>query len=347
MISIFVTPFFTLNPRSGFENAVLRDFDSMRRRGHAVVVLCADYRDINDSVSVVRIKTKLFDSVRMFLRSPFAFWARFKYSSLCLFTEELLSESIFNSVHLNQPWIFLGHPSSLKSTINIRCHNDDIKYLKDLKKLEKNIILKLMIHLECLKLKSLFAKLDSKKYNIIFYSAKDLEGTKPLLGPSTSTSVDELFVSTQASLKLPTVNSRLVFFGGGNRPNVESLEWLENIACPIIEDFVELYSSDEALCQRFSKSKWIRVHGYSKNILDNFLDYPIFIFPVFSGSGVKLKVVDALETGCFVITTPEGAAGISNSLENLVVLREITPSGLKKQIERLRCKSANNKRKDS
>ncbi|CAN4273138.1 GT4_PimA-like domain containing protein [Methylophilaceae bacterium] len=336
MKAVFVTPSFTLKPLSGFENAVLRDYANVSSLYKSVVVVCSSCRDIDDSVSIIILKNRWLDSLKLFLISPFSLIVRLKNARLCLFVRKNIINSNYTFIHLNQPWLYYGRLCKLNSLLQVRFHNDDVRYLRVLAFLEKSILKKILLFIESLKVIYLLFRIDSIKSQLVCYTNNDVAGLKKYLRLEANIIVMAFPAKLLKLVQYPNPTSRIVFFGSDNRPNRESLEWFERNFCPSFKESIDFYSSSESIQEHFKDSKWIKQKGYSADIIALYSASPIFVFPVFSGSGIKMKVVDALETGSFVITTTEGAAGISALQKNLIILEDFSVKTLSHTIKSLR-----------
>ena len=339
MTALFVTPFFTSKPLTGFENAILRDYEDVKFKYNSAIVVCSSCRNVDASIEIIVLKNTWLASFKLLIQSPLSMIARLKNARLCFFIKDIIMNQNYSFVHLNQPWIFYGPIDEKNLLLQVRFHNDDVKYMQVLAKLETNIFLKFLLLLESIKVIYLLKKIDSTNSQLICYTKKDVIGLKKYLPSTTNIRILAFPITLLNDIQHPTSNSRIVFFGGDNRPNRESLTWLEKNFCPSIDESIDLYSSSESLLKNYQFSPWIKSRGYSKDMLSLYPSPPIFVFPVFSGSGIKMKVVDAVETGCYVITTLEGAAGLGDQHNNLIVLKDFSVKKLFKNIENLRKKN--------
>ncbi|MCS6981346.1 MAG: glycosyltransferase family 4 protein [Flavobacteriales bacterium] len=73
------------------------------------------------------------------------------------------------------------------------------------------------------------------------------------------------------------------------------------------------------------------VHGFVDSVADFIRDKHICIVPVFAGSGIKVKVIEALALGRPVITTPLGAEGLP-LIPDVHVLLASSPEEFEKQL---------------
>ncbi len=116
-------------------------------------------------------------------------------------------------------------------------------------------------------------------------------------------------------------NNRLIFLGGSDHfPNLDAVDWFlkscwENIQRknPDLElHIVGQWKSrlKKLYTERFSN---IQFRGFVENLQDELQD-AIMITPIRIGSGVRMKLLEAMEYGCPIVTTSVGSEGIG--LEN-------------------------------
>jgi glycosyltransferase involved in cell wall biosynthesis len=111
---------------------------------------------------------------------------------------------------------------------------------------------------------------------------------------------------------------RLLWLGGLDwPPNLEGVRWfLANVlpsirrpSSPPIE--VHIIGADPPPdVKAHDDGNTVRVHGYVDDLAEHKARADVLIAPLFSGSGVNVKVVEALASGMAVITTPTGVAGL-------------------------------------
>ena len=131
----------------------------------------------------------------------------------------------------------------------------------------------------------------------------------------------------QAKLSDKCMN-RLVFIGDGvYGPNRRALRFLEKVVEELPPDR-RITAIGRSLA---SKSRKIDCVGYLAKENLYFRD-DIHVVPVFSGAGVKNKVVEPLSLGLRVVTTKEGANGLARN-SNLYICK--TPSEFARRISEL------------
>ena len=112
-------------------------------------------------------------------------------------------------------------------------------------------------------------------------------------------------------------NSRKIclFVGSGALPNVDGLGWfLERIwpavhaACPDAEFRVV----GTAASQVVGRQPGVTLVGEVDDLGVEYEQASVVVVPLRSGSGLKVKLVEAINEGCPVITTPVGAQGLGS-----------------------------------
>jgi hypothetical protein len=109
----------------------------------------------------------------------------------------------------------------------------------------------------------------------------------------------------------------LSYFGDLTLPNNYSgLYWFcDNVLPKLNDDIIELHIAGKG-SDRFSVYDRVRVHGFVKEIDAFVCQSHIIVAPIFSGAGVKIKVLDTIGYGKPMVTTPKGAEGLPEWLVN-------------------------------
>jgi glycosyltransferase involved in cell wall biosynthesis len=104
-----------------------------------------------------------------------------------------------------------------------------------------------------------------------------------------------------------------LFVGSGALPNVDGLRWfLEQVwpavhaACPNAEFRVV----GTAASQVASRQPGVTLVGEVDDLAAEYGQADVVVVPLRSGSGLKVKLVEAINEGCPVVTTPVGAQGL-------------------------------------
>ncbi len=109
----------------------------------------------------------------------------------------------------------------------------------------------------------------------------------------------------------------LSYFGDLTLPNnYNGLHWFCNKVLPELSgDSIELHVAGKG-SEQFSVYNRVRVFGFVDDIDAFVCSSQIVVAPIFSGAGIKIKVLDAIGYGKPMITTPKGAEGFPIWLAN-------------------------------
>ena len=126
-------------------------------------------------------------------------------------------------------------------------------------------------------------------------------------------------VAMEVHSKKTTFSSDSIFFLGSMnwQPNSEAVDWLVSSIFPALKKVipeVRLNLAGSFMNGKFpsDKNAGIINHGFVENSTDFMLTKGILVLPIQSGSGVRMKLLEALSLGIPVVTTAIGAQGIND-----------------------------------
>ena len=126
-------------------------------------------------------------------------------------------------------------------------------------------------------------------------------------------------VAMEVHSKKTTFSSESIFFLGSMnwQPNSEAVDWLVSSIFPALKKVipeVRLNLAGSFMNGKFpsDKNAGIINHGFVENSTDFMLTKGILVLPIQSGSGVRMKLLEALSLGIPVVTTAIGAQGIND-----------------------------------
>lgn len=270
--------------------------------------------------------TRLFRSFLSLL--PYTVWRhqsrRFKTR-----LDELLSETDFDLIHCD--CLPLAALVKKNSQIPVTLTDHDISYQKAdrIAANSKNIFLKSFMALEAVKLKrferTIFTCFDS----VIAVSENDRDAFVDLC-PGATVEIIENGVDTSEFLpgKFDTEGFTLVWLGGfGHYPNLEAiLYFLREIYAEVKKQVASVRlvaiggGVTEELKRYSDQDPSVQFLGFVEDPLPIIETSNVFISPILSGGGTKLKVLEAMALGKPIVTTPVGAEGIDGrSGEHFIV----------------------------
>ena len=126
-------------------------------------------------------------------------------------------------------------------------------------------------------------------------------------------------VAMEVQSKKTTFSTDNIFFLGSMnwQPNSEAVDWLVSSIFPALKKVIPevcLNLAGSFMNGEFPSDKetGIMNHGFVENSTDFMLAKGILVLPIQSGSGVRMKLLEALSLGIPVVTTAVGAQGIND-----------------------------------
>jgi glycosyltransferase involved in cell wall biosynthesis len=114
-----------------------------------------------------------------------------------------------------------------------------------------------------------------------------------------------------------TVNPSYLYHIGSMEwmPNMEAMEWFNNDIWPIIEkhsNTAEFFMAGKHMPERYKQWATSRFHvdGEVESLEQFSSDKAILTVPLRSGSGIRIKTIEAMMSGKAVVTTAQGAQGL-------------------------------------
>jgi len=120
----------------------------------------------------------------------------------------------------------------------------------------------------------------------------------------------------KSSIK-PTQKGKILFIGSGYRPNIEGITWFLREVSPLLEsNFPGRFHIDivgavgEYIKGDFIDGISYTIKGLVENLTPLYSDSEMVIIPILSGTGMKIKLIEALAHGKAIISTSQGASGL-------------------------------------
>jgi polysaccharide biosynthesis protein PslH len=218
-----------------------------------------------------------------------------------------------------------------KAKIVFRPHNVENKIWKELTKYEKNPVKKIYYRIISRRLKHIENDYINKPDALVAISAKDLSWFKGkglsipyIIAPC---GIDpDLVRSGNISNNMKTG-----FIGSLDwMPNLQGLSWFLKNVWPVISEKFEnatMHIAGRNCNEKSIKSftgKNIFFHGEVPDSEEFIKDNDVIVAPLFSGSGMRIKIIEAMSLGKVVIATSISAEGIEFSSENILIADTVT-----------------------
>jgi hypothetical protein len=116
-----------------------------------------------------------------------------------------------------------------------------------------------------------------------------------------------------------TADTYLLFFGNAFFANIEAAEYLIHEIMPAITHKVVIVGNgmDKAL-EKYTHIKNLQIIGFVEDVSRLFSGAAAFVSPIFSGSGMKVKIAEALMHGKKIICSEESIIGYKR-IDSMVV----------------------------
>lgn len=125
--------------------------------------------------------------------------------------------------------------------------------------------------------------------------------------------------------KLNVFEEKLIFVGGSTHfPNLEGLTWFINKVWPIVQQHIPLANLeiigtwDITYKKSLTKDKSIRFLGFVEDLYSQ-MKGGIMIVPIRIGSGMRMKILDAANFCCPIVTTQLGIEGLEFSDTDCII----------------------------
>lgn len=209
------------------------------------------------------------------------------------------------------------------------CHNIETHLAKSAFKQTKNPIKRLINFIEYQKIKIYEKKVFNLSSKILCISNSDFKFLKPTYGDKVYFIAQHLSIP---NLKWHFTNSKYIIYNTNLNfwPNIEGFDWFVNQIHPKLKEIIPNYklyitgSKNAEIIRKYSPVKNFVFTGFlnSKDFKKIFLEADVMINPVRYGSGVKVKILDALAIGIPIVSLIHGVEGVDKDLKLNSVINE-------------------------
>lgn len=128
-------------------------------------------------------------------------------------------------------------------------------------------------------------------------------------------------------------NNQLVYTGKMDyRPNVDAIDWFASEILPQIEKtFPDIQltivgRNPHARIQPLTEKPNIHITGWVDSVQPFLYSATVFIVPLRMGSGTRLKILEAMASGCALVSTSTGAAGLNDTVKQAMIIADDAPT---------------------
>jgi len=143
-----------------------------------------------------------------------------------------------------------------------------------------------------------------------------------------------IFVEKHKIIKSKNLKYDIAFIAHRNQYNIEGIKWFINEVMPLIPKIKLLIVGKVNTEIGVSKNKNITQIEYIENISNAYKNTKIVICPLFGGTGLKVKIIEALSYGTPVVCTPQSLVGFPYESNNGISVAS-TPTEFAYQITKL------------
>jgi len=354
---LFLTNKLPYPPKDGGSIATLNMITGLSDAGHEVT--CLSLNTIKHSFPIEKIPGSLSDKIRfigihcdsairpgrmltnlLFSSVPYIA-ERFNKSEYRMKLISLLGEEEFDIVQLEGPYV--GHyletiRQKSKAVIAFRAHNVEHRIWERKAANEKAPLKKRYLYNMSKRLKRFELQVAEQSNCLVTISPLDEQTflrmgvNKPVITIPTGLDLKDYPLTD-----LPGEPS--VFFIGALDwlPNQEGLAWfLDQVIDPLLKEIPEITfhiagrNAPPAFEKLLSEKKVI-YHGEIEDSRTFMQSHRVMVAPLFTGSGIRIKILEAMALGRPVVTTPIGIEGIP-ALHNREAMISSDPDAFKNQI---------------
>ena len=205
-----------------------------------------------------------------------------------------------------------------KAKIVLRAHNIEHLLWKDIACNEKNLVKRLYLNILAQRMKHYEIEQFSRVDGIISFTAEDLRVITSYQSKQ-SVKLIPFGVEIQPLIRDKRLNANAIAFIGALDwiPNQEALTWFVNESWPRIHQaFPMLFfhiagrNAPAHLVSLLKKQPNIVFHGEVADSVKFLQQFSIMVVPLFSGSGIRVKIIEAMQQGVVVIASAKAVTGI-------------------------------------
>jgi glycosyltransferase involved in cell wall biosynthesis len=111
-------------------------------------------------------------------------------------------------------------------------------------------------------------------------------------------------------------------------PNRKGLEWFIENVFPLVKvkipeiKLTVVGKDEQGFYKKYHNCKSIKFLGYAKKIRTIYKNSSVIVVPIFSGGGIRIKILDAMSHGIPVVSTSKGAEGVTLKSNKEIIIAD-------------------------
>jgi glycosyltransferase involved in cell wall biosynthesis len=236
----------------------------------------------------------------------------------------LIKKNEIDLIIIDIPEMLLNCPVNNNIPKVLTQHNIEYKVFQNIAKNSKNIIKKVIFKFEYIKMKKFENKIYSSNFldGYTFISQNDMAEFKTSYPNNNCICIPQGYEIKKGNNKLSETNimntqkQKVIVFTGkmDYEPNAQAVKWFCNDIFPIIKESIRnikfyIVGKNPKKEVLNLATQDIIVTGEVKDTKEYIQMADLFVIPLLSGGGVKIKLFEALGNGKVVVTTDKGVEG--------------------------------------
>lgn len=255
---------------------------------------------------------------------------RFKSRAFNQLLVEILLKNTYDIIQIEGSYMALYIPilrKYSKAKIVLRSHNIEHEIWRRMSLNESNPVKRFYFSMLAQKIKKFEDKSLHDFDAIVAITSRDADYYRNQNFKGILTSINaganlELFVPNHSKV----ISGSICFLAGLDwLPNKQGLDWfLSEIWQKVMMKYphITLHIAGKAMPESYYslQSPQIEIHGMVPDAVEYLQKYEIFIVPLLSGGGMRLKVVEGMALAKCIVSTSVGAEGVEYSLNDDIVI---------------------------
>lgn len=276
--------------------------------------------NIKQPIPFKNMNYKIFQAAKdapVFIKFLYSLYSLYSYSSKRIATKEF-REAILKEnpdiIILDGFLPFESLPKIKKYKLIYVTHNIEYKFNLDMANTEKNILKKIWLLIKTLKIFYFEDKLINVADKVVCVSTSDYNYFKNRYPNKIYSNPHQIKVFEK---QWNYNDKKTLFFCGAMdfQPNFEAIKWLANVLRPTLDPSIKIIIAGKGTDNVPNSWRYPNIEylGFVSNdeLSNLYCNSSAFICPIIYGSGIKMKLVEALGYGTPIISTKKALEGLN------------------------------------